>query len=188
MRATVSDRQSVFDVAMERFGSAEAAYDIALANSIGITDTVGGSELELPDAEKDTITVTWFRETGMRPATETEVRAEEPGTGLYVHGPISIGCSGIYPYSAGVDPSMEEGSVLLFSLQSGRPDIFISEDGEGNSEAYNSDENLVAVMDKVSGELNVVLATDCPINVCVQCLVGEVVRDTVFLRVQIFQA
>lgn len=48
--AKVTQRQSIFDVAVQHCGSFEAAFDIAALNNIGLTDDLAaGNSLALPE-------------------------------------------------------------------------------------------------------------------------------------------
>lgn len=69
MEITVSENQSVFDIAVRYCGSDEAAYAIAILNNISVTETlVPGQKLEMPVAI-DADIVDYFEERGINPAT-----------------------------------------------------------------------------------------------------------------------
>lgn len=69
MKATVTQRQSVFDVAMQHCGSFEAAFDIAVLNNIGLTDDLAaGESLALPEPT-DSAVITTFAVNRQLPAT-----------------------------------------------------------------------------------------------------------------------
>jgi len=63
--------QSIFDIALMTCGIAEAAYDIALANDINITDSVEGVALAIPGSiEKNKKVVEYYAINLIEPATE----------------------------------------------------------------------------------------------------------------------
>jgi len=62
--------QSIVDVALMTCGTAEAAYDIALANNVDITDNVEGKLLVIPlEVEKNKKTVEYYTINEIKPAT-----------------------------------------------------------------------------------------------------------------------
>lgn len=62
--------QSIFDIALMSTGVAEAAYDIALANGIDITDSVVGKPLTIPaNVEKNKRVVEYYTINLVKPAT-----------------------------------------------------------------------------------------------------------------------
>ena len=67
--ATVLDRQSIFDIAIQHCGAAEVAYDIAVINGISITDELTvGQVLELPEPINKDI-VKYYKDKNLTPAT-----------------------------------------------------------------------------------------------------------------------
>jgi hypothetical protein len=75
---TVLSGQSIFDIALMTCGVAEAAYDIALANNVDITDNIEGKVLVIPDAlEKNKKMVDYYTVNKIAPATDFEDLPEE---------------------------------------------------------------------------------------------------------------
>lgn len=69
MKATVLDRQSIFDIAIQHCGAAEAEYDIAMLNGISITDELNaGQLLELPSVINKDV-VAYYTNKKLTPAT-----------------------------------------------------------------------------------------------------------------------
>ncbi len=68
---TTLDRQTLFDIALQAYGRAEAAYDIALANDLVLSDTPApGTILMLPNVERtDKAVVDYYALNGITPAT-----------------------------------------------------------------------------------------------------------------------
>lgn len=73
MTFKVLNNQSLFDIAIQTLGSAEAAFDIALANNISITDDLEvGQTLQIPQAVTDYVrkqTVNYYKINDIKPAT-----------------------------------------------------------------------------------------------------------------------
>jgi hypothetical protein len=73
MEVKVLNNQSLFDIAIQTLGSAEAAFDIALANNLSITDDLEvGHLLQIPQQTSDYVkkqTVEYYRINGIKPAT-----------------------------------------------------------------------------------------------------------------------
>ncbi|MDR0206048.1 MAG: hypothetical protein LBI45_02160 [Bacteroidales bacterium] len=66
--------QSIFDIALMTCGVAEMAYDIALANEVGVTDDVENILLVIPeDAEKNRKVVEYYTINSVTPATDIEI-------------------------------------------------------------------------------------------------------------------
>jgi hypothetical protein len=61
--------QSIFDIALMTYGIAEAAYDIALANDIDITDDVEGKLLDIPNGVKNKKVTEYYAINSITPAT-----------------------------------------------------------------------------------------------------------------------
>lgn len=74
----VLHNQTLFDIAIQYFGTTQAVFDIAILNNISITENLTvGMELQLP--EKDygfNEIVKYFKSNNIKPATKTT----EPGT------------------------------------------------------------------------------------------------------------
>ena len=67
---TVLDRQSIFDIAIQHCGAAEAACDIALLNGISITDELpANSVVKMPSIHDNTI-VDYYLQNNIIPATK----------------------------------------------------------------------------------------------------------------------
>jgi len=61
--------QSLFDIAIQELGSAEAAFDLAVLNGVSITDDVStGDELSLP-AVVDKAIASYYANRGFVPVT-----------------------------------------------------------------------------------------------------------------------
>jgi hypothetical protein len=69
MEVKVLNGQSLFDIAIQAAGSVEAAFDIALANGIGITDDLpAGTVLVIP-AVLNRRVADYYRANDIKPAT-----------------------------------------------------------------------------------------------------------------------
>ena len=69
MITTVTSRQSLFDIALQHCGIMEAAFDIAQANGISLTDDLTtGQTLTLPEPT-DTSMVQHYTTNNIQPAT-----------------------------------------------------------------------------------------------------------------------
>lgn len=66
---TVLDGQTLFDIAMQQCGSAEAAFDLAIANDISITDILTAGTKLIPVAAISNKIVSYYEQKGIRPAT-----------------------------------------------------------------------------------------------------------------------
>lgn len=67
-----SERQSFFDVAIQKLGSCEAAFALALENGLSLTDELTpGTSLELP-AKRNNKVADYFRKLNVAPATYAE--------------------------------------------------------------------------------------------------------------------
>ncbi|MDR0873907.1 MAG: hypothetical protein LBN27_10665 [Prevotellaceae bacterium] len=69
----VLDRQSIFDIAVQHIGSAEAEFELALLNGLSLSDEVAtGAELILPAPDVAIKTVReYFLNRQLKPATGT---------------------------------------------------------------------------------------------------------------------
>ncbi|MDR1984972.1 MAG: hypothetical protein LBQ28_09145 [Prevotellaceae bacterium] len=67
------NNQSLLDIAIQELGSAEAAFDIAKANNISITDDLqAGQILQIPQLSGDYVrkqTVNYYKVNEIKPAT-----------------------------------------------------------------------------------------------------------------------
>lgn len=83
--ATVTSRQSLFDIAIQHCGNMETAFDIALLNGIGLTDDLQTSEeLELvPPADNgivQTFTVNHYKPaTGITTTEILDILGQDEG-------------------------------------------------------------------------------------------------------------
>jgi len=69
----VSINQSVFDIAIQKCGSIEAAFEIAQRNFICITDTlIPGQRLWLPDPKNKSIS-NYYAVGNLVPASDTDI-------------------------------------------------------------------------------------------------------------------
>lgn len=69
--------QTLFDIAIQSCGSTEAAFELAVLNSLSLTDDIEtGFELSLPDVIDQDI-ATYFQNKNIKPATLLTVQAEE---------------------------------------------------------------------------------------------------------------
>jgi len=77
---TVLNNQSLFDLAVQEFGSAESAMEIALLNDLSITDRlVPGQELELPKISvfENKENVNYYSKNNITPATSESIEGTE---------------------------------------------------------------------------------------------------------------
>jgi hypothetical protein len=77
-RTTIIESQNLLDIALQETGDITAVFAIAMANGLGVTDTVApGTELEIPgetDGNRDIYN--YYRSNGLRPATGSVETAE----------------------------------------------------------------------------------------------------------------
>ncbi|MDD4394871.1 MAG: hypothetical protein PHQ33_03180 [Bacteroidales bacterium] len=72
------DRQTIFDVALQACGSAEAAFDIARMNDISISELLpAGTILKIPEVDSSSKRVVDYYDNTFYPATGEET-SEEP--------------------------------------------------------------------------------------------------------------
>lgn len=65
----VLEGQTIFDVAIQECGSAEAGYDLAMLNGISVTDDLtAGQELLVPEATNKQIKA-YYSQKNIKPAT-----------------------------------------------------------------------------------------------------------------------
>jgi hypothetical protein len=69
--------QSIFDLAIQSAGSAEAAFEMALLNGVSITDDLAGMELTEP-APMNRLAVNYYKQNGILPATSDLPDFEAP--------------------------------------------------------------------------------------------------------------
>lgn len=70
MKATVKDRQTLADIALQYSGAMEAAFELAELNGIGMTnDLSDGQQLEIPKTAADAAVVRRYKVKGVEPAT-----------------------------------------------------------------------------------------------------------------------
>lgn len=62
--------QTLIDVAAQMCGSAEMAWEIAVRSGLGLTDTPGDNELEMPAEGGDPDTAAEMAASGAKPATD----------------------------------------------------------------------------------------------------------------------
>ena len=73
----VSKRQSVLDVAIQKAGSEKAAFEIAEANGLSITDTLEpGQQIEVPTIYNADM-VKYYSGKGIKPETADPEQTEE---------------------------------------------------------------------------------------------------------------
>ena len=67
----VQSHQNVLDIAVQEYGSAEAAFDLSLKNNLSVSDDLApGKELELPESlYKDTDVAGYYENKRLQPAT-----------------------------------------------------------------------------------------------------------------------
>lgn len=69
MKVKVLQGQSLFDIAIQKIGSAEGAFDLAVLNGLSLTDELAsGSELSLPAATNSSV-VAYYMNREIQPAT-----------------------------------------------------------------------------------------------------------------------
>lgn len=71
MRATVKDRQTLADIALQYSGELEAMLELAIKNGLSLTDELrDGMELEIPDRPAVPVVVQRYKVKKVEPATE----------------------------------------------------------------------------------------------------------------------
>ncbi|MDR3326900.1 MAG: LysM domain-containing protein [Prevotellaceae bacterium] len=86
MNITALNNQSLFDIAIQEFGSADAAFDIALANDISITQTLEtGRVLQLPTAIErfNRPIADYYKNRRLSPATASDTNNLPTGIGFW---------------------------------------------------------------------------------------------------------
>ena len=84
MEAVAKDGQTLLDVAVQEYGTWEAALDVAAANGLSLTQVpAAGTPLQLPDGAKaNRVTAEYCRTNGVSPATAYD----SDGTRLRIFG------------------------------------------------------------------------------------------------------
>lgn len=79
MEVRAINNQSLFDIAIQEYGTVEAAFDIAVFNEMDVTDNlVPGQILKLPNSEYERKEiVSYFRSRNLHPATGFPLLSEE---------------------------------------------------------------------------------------------------------------
>lgn len=80
MKIKAKERQTLLDIALETAGTVAAAFEIAEANGLSMTDALeDGQELEVPEptSEREARTVRRYRAQGIEPATEAGAEAAD---------------------------------------------------------------------------------------------------------------
>jgi hypothetical protein len=76
----VKDRQTLFDIAVQAMGDADAAYELARLNDISVTEELeSGQQLLMPDEATDESTVGEFKTKKWCPATADQEQDVIPG-------------------------------------------------------------------------------------------------------------
>ena len=70
-KVVVLNGQSLFDIALQEFGTVEAVFDIALLNELSVTDSLdAGTELSLPSStDTDELILKHYKKNNIKPAT-----------------------------------------------------------------------------------------------------------------------
>lgn len=69
MEVKVKDRQSLLDMAVQTSGSMEAAFDLAAANGVSLTDTLADGQVLDTVAAENALAVRRYSVQGIQPAT-----------------------------------------------------------------------------------------------------------------------
>ena len=69
MEVKVKDRQNLLDMAVQIAGSMEAAFDLAVANGVSLTDTLDDGQILDTVAAENADTVRRYSVQGIQPAT-----------------------------------------------------------------------------------------------------------------------
>ena len=70
MKTTVLSQQSLFDIAIQAMGNAEAAFELAIVNDISVTDELTtGSLLKVPTGNENANVTMYYYSRGLKPAT-----------------------------------------------------------------------------------------------------------------------
>lgn len=69
-QATITERQSLLDIALQHFGSMEAAFEIALLNELSLTDDLAaGTQVVLPENDGNKEVENYYAVNDLRPAS-----------------------------------------------------------------------------------------------------------------------
>ena len=69
-QATITERQSLLDVALQHSGSLEAAFEIAMLNELSLTDDLAaGKQLSLPDDPDNSDVANYYAVNDLHPAS-----------------------------------------------------------------------------------------------------------------------
>lgn len=71
METLVLDGQSLFDIAIQEYGSVEAAFALAVANDIGVTDELTPNTLLQRTSTVNKRVVDYYKLKGLKPATSS---------------------------------------------------------------------------------------------------------------------
>lgn len=67
---TVIAHQSLLDIAVQEYGAAEAAFALARANDLNVTDRLdAGMQLTLPTLDTEADILAYYQSRGVKPAT-----------------------------------------------------------------------------------------------------------------------
>jgi len=70
MTIKIKENQTLFDIALIHYGDANTAFAIARKNNISITDILAvGTEIELPEVNKNKAVVDFYANNNIEPAT-----------------------------------------------------------------------------------------------------------------------
>lgn len=90
MKSKVLENQSLFDIAIQECGSAEAAYDIAKLNGLSVTDELTpGQELNIPTPENRNI-ASYYRQRNIKPATASTINYQSENRWWFPEMPIEF--------------------------------------------------------------------------------------------------
>ncbi len=69
-QATITERQSLLDIALQHSGSMEAAFEIALLNELSLTDDLAaGTQVVLPENDGNKEVENYYAVNDLRPAS-----------------------------------------------------------------------------------------------------------------------
>lgn len=69
-QATITERQSLLDIALQHSGSMEAAFEIALLNELSLTDDLAaGTQVVLPENDGNKEVANYYAVNDLRPAS-----------------------------------------------------------------------------------------------------------------------
>ncbi|WP_035084254.1 hypothetical protein [Aquimarina latercula] len=87
MKINVIDKQNVFDITLQGYGTITEVFQVALQNGMGITDTIpAGTTIEIPENQQatDPEVLEYYNTYKVRPVTEVSqiVQTIEPSKGI----------------------------------------------------------------------------------------------------------